>query len=58
MAYGLTLRPESTGLFCTEPPLCDTDTDTYLLIKIETYDYFAVVFRLLIMSLSQTPEIL
>jgi len=27
MAYGPTLRPEPTGLFCTDLPLCDTDTD-------------------------------
>jgi len=28
MAYEPTLRPEPTGLFCTDLLLCDTDTDT------------------------------
>ena len=26
MAYGPTLQPEPTGLFCTHLPLCDTDS--------------------------------
>jgi len=29
MAYGHTLRPEPTGLFCTDLPLCDTDTEAW-----------------------------
>jgi len=29
MTYGPTLRPEPTGLFRTDLPLCDTNTDAY-----------------------------
>jgi len=30
MAYEPTLRPDSTGLFCTDLPLCDTDTEGHV----------------------------
>jgi len=30
------MRPEPTGLFCTDLPLCDTDTDTGTVTKYTT----------------------